>query len=323
MTAAGVNAWGAPRAPPVHTNYGAVEFVGNNGKDYGFGDKLTKVSVGPNSNSFSTSVSYSSSTFDENNSAMPFGSSYGRGAGHRQGHGLGAGFGGGLGGLGAGLGGGLGGLPGFGDDFTSGFGHSLGGLNGRLGSGLDSLDTGFGRAMKVGASAGASDVLGGILGADGFSGIDQFNEAKEVQQYSDISSHMNHGYSDIGSHVQQGHSDLGNLHVKGYGSFERQAAPRYGGYGRSHGGYGASRGGYGGYDGGYGGSYGASRGGYGGHGGYDGGYGGNRGGYGGSYGGYQQKSYQPERRSPYSSGYAKSGYSGKSPSVSYGGYSGW
>jgi len=41
MTAAGVNAWGG--APPVHTDYGAVEYVGNNGKDYGFGDKLTKV----------------------------------------------------------------------------------------------------------------------------------------------------------------------------------------------------------------------------------------------------------------------------------------
>jgi len=311
MTAAGANAWGAPRAPPVHTNYGAVEFVGNNGKDYGFGDKLTKVSVGPNSNSFETSVSYSSSSFNDSSSPSHGTTGFGRSA--RGGLG---GFGGlgGLGGLGAGLGGGLGGgLAGFGDDFASGFGYNIGGLGGRLGKGLNSLDTGFGRAMKVGASAGASDVLGGILGAEGYSGIDKFNEAKEVQQYSDISSQMNHGYSDIGSHMQQGSSDLSNLHVKGYGSFERQAAPRYGGYGRSHGGYG-------GYNGGYGGnSYGASRGGYGG---YDGGYGGSYGGNRGSYGGYSQISYAPERRSPYSSSY-KSGYGSKSPSISYGGYSGW
>jgi hypothetical protein len=181
--------------------------------------------------------------------------------------------------------------------------------------------------MKVGGSAGASDVLGGILGAEGFSGIDKFNHAKEVQQYSDLSAHMpNHGYSDIGSHMQQGHSDLSKLHVKGYGSFERQA-PHYGGYGRSHGGYGGYDGGYG--NSAYGGGYGASRGGYGGnsYGGYGGNsyggnsygdYGGYDGGYGGSYGGYQKKSY-----SPYSKSH-KSGYSSKSPSISnYGGYSGW
>ena len=62
MTASAANAWGQS---PVVTDYDAVEHFGANGKDYGFGESITKEKVSPNGISTSKVVSYSSTTFDD------------------------------------------------------------------------------------------------------------------------------------------------------------------------------------------------------------------------------------------------------------------
>merc|ERR1719162_2073169 len=59
----GSNGYGQSHYSPTKRSYDAVEYFGDNGKDYGFGENKSKVTVGPNSKSFSTSTSYSSSTF--------------------------------------------------------------------------------------------------------------------------------------------------------------------------------------------------------------------------------------------------------------------
>ena len=56
------DAYGRPKTKKA---YDAVEYFGDNGMDYGFGEKKAKVTVDPNSNSYekSFSKSFSSSTF--------------------------------------------------------------------------------------------------------------------------------------------------------------------------------------------------------------------------------------------------------------------
>ncbi len=84
--AAGVNAW---LDEPLESGYGAISFKGKNGLDHGFGEKMSKVSNGPNSKSFSTSMSYSTSTYGDSAHSPSLG--FGFGGKDDTGVGLGAG----------------------------------------------------------------------------------------------------------------------------------------------------------------------------------------------------------------------------------------
>lgn len=55
--------------PNTKTDYGAVEFFGDNGMDYGFGEKVGTTKLSPTGVSSSTSVSFSTSTFSKGNGA--------------------------------------------------------------------------------------------------------------------------------------------------------------------------------------------------------------------------------------------------------------
>jgi len=69
----GGRGYGRSQYRPEKKSYDAVEYFGDNGKDYGFGEAKSKTSFGPNSVSNSSSTSYSSSTFGGNHSNNGYG----------------------------------------------------------------------------------------------------------------------------------------------------------------------------------------------------------------------------------------------------------